>query len=301
MKIPRLRITGFSTALYATWFFVDDLALLLDCGDGACAGLLEKSRKVRTIAISHSDRDHLGGLAQFLQVNVRDAGLPVVLHPRDCDSFPRLERFLHEFDRFHLDRGDANCWQGVGPGSEIDLGKAGCHLVPFSNRHIDSEPDQIKSLSYRVVQQNHHLKERFQGCSSQEIAALREKLGDDEVIDREWETLLVYSADTPIEPPSFWGTTRLLIHESTFLHTEDARMRTQDLRHSALDQVIPMAVELEPEVLLLSHFSTRYSRAEIRSAIARECQRCRPRFPVHALFPGELRRDILAEAPEWSP
>lgn len=41
-----LRITSYSTALF-------------DCGDGVSAGLGQKGRKVKTIALSHVDRDHL--------------------------------------------------------------------------------------------------------------------------------------------------------------------------------------------------------------------------------------------------
>ncbi|MFT6399748.1 MAG: ribonuclease Z [Bradymonadia bacterium] len=41
-----LTITAYSTALYSTWIFVDELGILFDCGDGAAAGLLQKGRKV---------------------------------------------------------------------------------------------------------------------------------------------------------------------------------------------------------------------------------------------------------------
>jgi ribonuclease Z len=40
--------------------------LLFDCGDSAAAGLLPKGRKVKTVAVTHADRDHLSGLLQFL-------------------------------------------------------------------------------------------------------------------------------------------------------------------------------------------------------------------------------------------
>lgn len=49
MKDKHLRITGYSTALFATWFFIEELGLLLDAGDGVSAGLLQKSRKVKQI------------------------------------------------------------------------------------------------------------------------------------------------------------------------------------------------------------------------------------------------------------
>lgn len=301
MKPSRLSITGFSTALYSTWYFIDDLSLLLDCGDGACAGLLQKSRKVRTIAVSHADRDHLAGLPQFLQVNVREPDLPVVLFPRDCGSFPAMRDFLHRFDRFHLDANQGNRWEAVEPGQEIDLGKANSRLIPFLNRHIDSDVNEVKSLSYRVEREHHQLREGYRGRPPEDIARARQNLGDDEVLQKDRETLLVYSADTPIERASFWGETRVLIHESTFLHADDARSRNQELRHSSLDQVIPMATELNLEALILGHFSTRYRESEIRRALEIQCRKHRPSFSVFAVMPGRCQRDILGGEPVWAP
>ena len=294
-----LSISGFSTALYATWYFVDELGLLLDCGDGACAGLLQKSRKVRTIAISHADRDHLTGLPQFLQINVREKGLPLVIHPRDCGSFPALRDFLHDFDRFHLEAGEGNIWKPFEPGALHSLGKSKARLEAIRNRHIEAGGDQVRSLSYRVIQEHHRLKPECQGWSSEAIAETRNRLGDAAVMDFDSRSLLIYSADTPIEDSRFWGDTGVLIHEATFLHSEDAVSRGQDLRHSALDQVIPMATNLKLEALILGHFSTRYSHGEIRAAIAEECRRHRPNFPVFAVLPGEVNHDILRGTPIW--
>lgn len=296
-----LTISGYSTALFSTWWFVDDLALLLDCGDGASAALMQKSRKVRTVAISHSDRDHLAGLAQFLQLNVRDRGLPEVLYPRDSRSFPDLRDFLQGFDRFHLEEGEENHWLPMSSGDSHSLGKAKARIEAFSNRHMECPAGEVKSLSYRVVVDHHRLKEEYRGRESDEIADLRERLGEEAIMDFDTETWLTYSGDTPMEAAEFWGTTRLLIHESTFLRREDAESRGQDLRHSALDEVIPLATELEPEVLILGHFSTRYPEKQVREAIDRECHRHRPGFPVFAVMPGEVRHDLLRGRPIWEP
>ncbi|HEV7780957.1 MAG TPA: MBL fold metallo-hydrolase [Chitinophagaceae bacterium] len=80
------KITGYSTALFSTWYFIEEAGILFDCGDGCSAGLLQKSRKVKNIFISHADRDHLTGLLQFCQLNNRE-DLPKVFYSADCDSF----------------------------------------------------------------------------------------------------------------------------------------------------------------------------------------------------------------------
>lgn len=74
------KITSYSTALFSTWVFVEELGLLFDAGDGVMAHLLQKSRKIKQVFISHADRDHLNGLPQFYQLNARE-GFPKIYYP----------------------------------------------------------------------------------------------------------------------------------------------------------------------------------------------------------------------------
>src|SRR2546423_5921372 len=57
--MDRLTITGYSTALFSTWIFIEEMRLLFDAGDGVMSGLMHKSGKIRHIAMSHADRDHV--------------------------------------------------------------------------------------------------------------------------------------------------------------------------------------------------------------------------------------------------
>ncbi|WP_282456680.1 hypothetical protein [Chitinophaga sedimenti] len=41
----KLTISGYSTALFATWYFIDELGILLDAGDGLTSSLLQKAGK----------------------------------------------------------------------------------------------------------------------------------------------------------------------------------------------------------------------------------------------------------------
>lgn len=91
-----LTITGYSTALFSTWYFVRDYGILFDCGDGASTALMQKSRRVKHVFVSHADRDHLAGLLQFNQLNGRD-GL-TIYYPKDCGSFPAMADFTAKFD-----------------------------------------------------------------------------------------------------------------------------------------------------------------------------------------------------------
>ena len=93
-----LTITGYSTALFATWYFIEELRLLFDAGDGVAPTLLQKSRKIDHIFLSHADRDHVTGLIRLNELNARD-GFPRVLYPADTTSIPALEAFSKQFDR----------------------------------------------------------------------------------------------------------------------------------------------------------------------------------------------------------
>ena len=61
----KLTIHGYSTALFATWYFIEELGILFDAGDGLVSGLMGKCGKIKKVFISHADRDHLTGLLQY--------------------------------------------------------------------------------------------------------------------------------------------------------------------------------------------------------------------------------------------
>lgn len=88
-----LTISGYSTALFSTWYFVEELGLLFDCGDGVTSSLLQKSRKIDNVFISHADRDHLTGLLQFNQLNARK-DFPIIHYPKIVGHFLQLKTFL---------------------------------------------------------------------------------------------------------------------------------------------------------------------------------------------------------------
>jgi ribonuclease BN (tRNA processing enzyme) len=81
-----MNLTGYSTALFSTWYLIEEFGVLFDAGDGVVAHLLQKAMKAKYVFISHADRDHLTGLSQFVQLNSRD-GFPKIYYPKDCGSF----------------------------------------------------------------------------------------------------------------------------------------------------------------------------------------------------------------------
>ena len=185
-----LTITGYSTALYATWWFLEEWGLLFDCGDGVSAGLGQKGRKVKTIALSHVDRDHLSGLLNFLQLNGRGQ-FPTVYYPADCGSVPALAEFSKRFDP--QQEGEPQ-WVPVRVGDQVPLGK-GRFLDVLPNEHIEADPGLCKSVSYRVVEKRRHLLDEHRHLSGPEIGALRKEVGEEAVTKEVCRALLGYSGD----------------------------------------------------------------------------------------------------------
>lgn len=250
----KFSITGYSTALFSTWIFVEQLGLLLDAGDGVCAGLLQKSRKVRTVAITHPDRDHVTGILQLQQLNAQN-GVPKIFYPADCGSFPALAEFCRNFDP---GRGDQITWLPVKPGDDQDLSD-GYRLKVIGNDHFNDKPGQVKSVSYLVIRETRKLKAEFVGLAGNELAELSRRHGSDYLTKAIEETVLGYAGDTNVSAASRWSGCRILIHEATFLKEADAGNRAGRHLHSFLDEVLCMAAEAKPQQLILNHFSSRYT------------------------------------------
>ena len=276
----QLTITGYSTALFATWYFVDELALLLDCGDGVSAGLLQKSRKVKHLFISHADRDHVGGLLQFNQLNSRP-GLKIY-YPQDCGTFPALEKFTGKFDP----QVSGAEWIPVGDGDEIAI-RNDLVVRAVENAHVVTEIGETKSLSFFVDRCDRKLKPELLGKTGSEIAQLRKDRGDLAITNESRSTILAYSADTPIEHDGRWDKVKTLIHEATFLTAEEIEPdNPRRNKHSSLDQVLEMVAGSGVQQLVLGHFSSRYDVQQIEDAIQQGCERFGVTIPVYRVLPG---------------
>ncbi len=284
-----LTLSGYSTALFSTYYFVEELGILFDAGDGLMSNLLQKSRKVKHVFVSHADRDHLAGLLQFMQLNGRDV-FPKVYFPKDCGSFPALAEFSSKFDP-HAGRGE---WIGLDRNEEVWISKD-LVVKAIENRHVPTEDNQLKSLSFQIFKVKRKLKEEYLSLSGKEIGALRKEKGTNAITTELRENILTYSGDTPIENDGRWQDSQILIHEATFLDKTD--LDTDDPRynkHSTLVEVMEMAVKTNIGQLVLGHFSTRYSPEQIKEEVDRLAQLYQIDIPIKLVLPGQFAKDILA-------
>ena len=288
----KLTITGYSTALFSTWYFIEELGLLLDAGDGVMSTLLQKSRKINHAFISHADRDHLTGLLQFNQLNARE-GYPVIHYPKDSRSFPYMQAFFQQFDPYAV----GTVWEPVSPGDEIRV-KDDILVIPVRNGHVPVAPEIIRSLGFKIFQTKRKLRPELVGLSGEEIRRIGLEHGKESTTMEVRTNILSYSGDTPVEDLTQWNDSQILIHEATFLEREEEiKVYAYKNKHSRLDEVIEMVSGSNIEKLILGHFSSRYGAEQIDSAIRQLCERYALNIPVYRILPGETVVDVLGGTP----
>lgn len=288
----KFKITAFSTALFSTWINVEELNLLIDAGDGVSMGLLQKSRKVKYVFITHPDRDHLNGLPQFVQLNSRP-DFPVIHYPKDSGSFPAMNKFLNKFDP-HI---ASSNWIGIEDGQIIQV-KKGYEIQAIRNEHVKSPIGIHKSLSFKLFETKKKLKEKFKNFNPEQIKNIATDKGRDFLTETIKKNIISFSGDTPVDNYEKWNNSELLIHESTFLNIEsDSNIESRGNKHSTLKEVMQMVKEINVNALILNHFSSRYSKEQINNAVIKQINDLSLQIPVYLIYPGEIHRDILNSKP----
>lgn len=288
-----MKLTGYSTARFATWYYLDTLKLLFDAGDGVAASLASKCQRVQHVFLSHADRDHIAGLLQFNQLGARPDRPLTYYYPKDSGSFPALQEFIERFDP-GLARAT---WVPVEAGQRIQIASSYAVDVGENDHLTVANPNNAgltKSLDFRVVESRRRLKPAFAGMDGAEIGRLRAEHGNDHVTDPVEHGVFGFSGDTPVFNAARWQDTEILVHEATFIAPDAA-----DRGHCELGDVIRGASSLDLKALVLGHFSTRYDAAFIRDAIAREASAAAVKFPIYAVLPLTTVTDVLSKEPVW--
>ncbi|MBD2754092.1 MBL fold metallo-hydrolase [Spirosoma validum] len=286
-----LTITGYSTALFSTWYFIEELGILFDAGDGITSSLLQKSRKIDHVFISHADRDHVTGLLKLNQMNARE-GFPKIYFPYNSRSFFALEEFTKRFDT----QVQQTIWTPIREDEHIPV-RNDLFVQSIKNHHVKTEPNEVKSLGFQVYQTKNKLKAEFLHLSQAGIVQATQTIGRENMTYEVRTNVLAYSGDTPAENFSSWNNTQILIHEATFLRSNELDNSGKRNKHSSLDDVLKMVSEINIETLILGHFSSRYSHEQIDTAIKSMCREFNITIPVYRVLPGQTHRTILSEEP----
>jgi ribonuclease Z len=302
MDPPRLIV--FSTPLISTWVLDETHRILFDVGDGATALLEGKIHRANLVALTHAHRDHIHGLPQLLNLRggmAAESGPPLrVFHPDGSGSFLAMGRFLAHFDQATSGRA---IWQALRPGDQVEL-EDGRFLRAYATHHVHSpDPTRFRSLGYQIGRGVARLKPELRGVPQAELDRLRAEGGRAAITAWEEEILLTVSGDTSAQPPEVIAGTRFLLHECTFLDSDEARCaeaRERGHEHSCLSDVLDLAQAVGVECLALYHISKRYTDEEILRAVRAECARRELAARVSVALPGRVYMDLFSQV-LWPP
>lgn len=173
-----------------------------------------------------------------------------------------IERLLKAVSR--LDRGRLPCTLlPVKPGDEIELSRE--HIVTVSQTcHT------LPSVGYVVWDRRRKLKQEFQGLPGDRIRDLR--LSGTDVTHEVRTPLVAYLGDSSPEgldacPAMFEA--MILITELTFVAHSHRKEKIHKFGHMHLDDLLARRERFHNEVVIATHFSSRYTDDRIRRVITK--------------------------------
>ncbi len=206
--------------------------------------------------ITHSHLDHIAALPIYVARRRMMRMEPPTLYIPE-EALEDVRRLLLIMQR--LDRGRMHCHlKGVTPGVEIELSRE-LVVTTFATTHT------IPSLGYIVWDRRNKLKEEYLNLPGDKIRDLR--LAGTPVTREVRTPILAYTGDTSpagLDNCPAVNDARNLITEYSFNRPNHRRDKIHNFVNMHLDDVIERADRFKNELLIFSHFSTRYQPDEIR-------------------------------------
>jgi ribonuclease Z len=249
-----LTIEGYSRAAVQTYWRIPELRIGFDLGAQPWDFM-----GTPTWLVTHTHLDHVAAVPIYVaRRRMMRMDPPTLYLP--IEAVEDVRRLLLIMQR--LDRGRMICsLNGVRQGDEIELSRE-IVITAFATVHT------IPSLGYVVWDRRFKLKEEYQGLTGEQIRDLR--LGGTPVTREVRTPLLAYTGDTSPAgldgyPPVYQA--KILITEVSFIRPSHRREKIHKFGHMHLDDVVERADRFQNELIIFSHFSTRYHPHEIRRFI----------------------------------
>ncbi len=249
-----LTIEGYSRAAVQTYWRIPELKIGFDLGAQPWDFM-----GTPTWLVSHTHLDHVAALPVYVARRRMMRMEPPTLY-LPAESLEDVRRLLLVMQR--LDRGRMICTlNGLRPGEEIELSRE-IVVTAFPTSHT------IPSLGYLVWDRRNKLKEEYLGLPGDKIRDLRLS---GVAVTREVRTPLVaYTGDTNPAgldnyPPVYEA--KVLITELSFIRPNHRREKIHKFGHMHLDDFVERADRFQNELIICSHFSTRYHRQEVRKLV----------------------------------
>lgn len=257
LRTEHFTIEGRSRAGHETYFRVKELGIALDVG--RCPDFLIGTPN---LLVTHAHLDHAVGIPFYAGQRhlQRLPGGNVFIPSEALDDFRELMR-IHE--RLEGTKYDIELI-GLAPNDTYPLGRN--HAV-----RAHQSTHRVPARGYEIVERRHHLRPEYAGLDGQQIAALRH---DGRNIHEETEvSMLFYSGDTDAgifdSSPALFKSEVLML-ECSFIAPghEDRAVR---YRHIHFNDIARVADRFENRVIVLTHFSKRYSPGDVIDHLREVC------------------------------
>lgn len=256
MQHNGLTIEGYSRAAVQTYWRVPELKLGFDLGAQPW-----RFMGTPTWFLSHGHLDHAAALPVYVaRRRMMKMAPPSIYLPQV--TVESVEALLRCWQR--LDRGRMPCnLVGVESGQEIELSRE--HVVSvFETQHT------LPSVGFVVWDRRRKLQEKFHGLSGDKIREIR--LSGTDVTTEVRYPLVAYLGDSApggLDACPAVYKARVLIMELTFVAPHHRREQIHKYGHMHLDDLVERADLFQNELVIASHFSTRYHPKQIRYWVKR--------------------------------
>jgi ribonuclease Z len=265
-----IEIEGVSIAGHESYYKVPQFRTLLEFGRAP-----EDVVGYATVCVTHGHLDHAAGLAHHASRR-RLGGLPPARVLVPAEAADDVAAWLAASERLE------NVEYGIElvaatPGDRVRL-RNDLELRVLPGRH------RVPTVGYLFSEVRHKLLTELEGLPGPEIAERRAR--GESVTRREEIPLLAYPGDCSPDvfdaAPELFGA-RVLLIECSFVLPEDVD-RAREYAHIHLEDLAARAGDFRNESIVLTHFSQRYTPAEIREGLA--------------TLPEEMRGRVIAFLPE---
>ncbi|HYM61588.1 MAG TPA: MBL fold metallo-hydrolase [Thermoanaerobaculia bacterium] len=271
LKTDHFTIEGRSRAGHESWFRIRELNVGLDIGRGpdALVGIPD-------ILVSHAHLDHSVGIP-FWAGQRRLQRLPpgrLYVPEETADDFRELMAIHSRLEKTQYDIEII----GMAPGESHPLRR------PWTVRAHDSS-HRVPSRAWELIERRHHLRKEYKGLDRQALESLRQQ--GIPIADETDHSMLFYTGDTDrgiLETNDALFHSEVLMIECSFV-LDEHHAKAATYRHIHVDDLADFADRFENKLIVLTHFSRRYSHEELAQEIG-------------ARLPKMLRERIRLGLPE---
>lgn len=257
-RLAGIEVAGVSIAGLETSIDFPEWKLCFDLGRAQYFALARS-----TVLFTHPHMDHLGAIGWHCATRaMRGMRPPTYVVGREYVApLAQLFEAWRELDGSKL----PHTLVPLAPGEDFELGHQRFARA-FRSYH------RVPCQGYVLLERRQKLREEFRALSGPQIVA-RRAAGDTGLFEQQELPLLAFCGDTLIEVlerEEVLRRVKLLVLECSFVDEAVSVEETRAMGHVHLDEIVERAELFGNEHVLLTHFSERYTSAEIVAALDRK-------------------------------